>query len=91
MWNWSLQYLTSELFMGCQQLTAKIPHLPLLLATSPDDIGRQREIVGVVQVVLEGPVSRPVQDWKKTGLRPVLVFQILKQKTTKRPVQTGLL
>ena len=56
-------------------------------------------------VVLESPVSRPVQDWKKTGPRPVfkktavLGFQILKQNTAERPVymdqlrpvETGLL
>jgi len=43
-------------------------------------------------LVLKGPVSRPVQDWKKTGPRPVfqktavLVFQIFKWKTAERPV-----
>jgi len=56
-------------------------------------------------IVLEGPVSRPVQDRKKTGPRPVfqktavLVFQIFKRKTAERPVymdrlrpvETGLL
>jgi len=45
-----------------------------------------------MSLVLEGPVSRPVQDQKKTRPRSVfqktavLVFQIFKQKTAERLV-----
>jgi len=53
----------------------------------PDDCGMFSSVKMAVEgmrVVLEGPVSRPVQDRKKTGPRPVfqktavLVFQIFK-------------